>query len=268
VTGLGRVSNDPAERGQARRLAFLIELFRESSSPYINRFLSADTIVPGYANPQNLNRYSYVKNNPLRYIDPSGHKPACGEYGEECGEDELNALIGGGGNHVENMETSEEGEDFIKYWEDDDYANYPYPDGGGNCTIGWGHFLKKNGCSGWPNKTWYYDKENPHPLSSMEAENFFQDDITNAENIIQDTVTADLTQAQFDALVSYIFNVGGDKFKDKGIPKLINSGDYEGAASAIASGPITSGEPPVTFDKLKERRQAEAALFLNGTYVP
>jgi RHS repeat-associated protein len=43
-------------------------------SPYINRFLSADTIVPGYANPQNLNRYSYVVNNPLRYIDPSGHR--------------------------------------------------------------------------------------------------------------------------------------------------------------------------------------------------
>ena len=51
----------------------LFELFRESSSPYINRFLSADTIVPGYANPQNLNRYSYVTNNPLRYIDPTGH---------------------------------------------------------------------------------------------------------------------------------------------------------------------------------------------------
>jgi RHS repeat-associated protein len=43
-------------------------------SPYINRFLSADTIVPGYANPQNLNRYSYVTNNPLRYTDPTGHE--------------------------------------------------------------------------------------------------------------------------------------------------------------------------------------------------
>lgn len=35
-------------------------------SPYINRFLSADTIVPRYANPQALNRYSYVFGNPLR----------------------------------------------------------------------------------------------------------------------------------------------------------------------------------------------------------
>ena len=29
--------------------------------------------MPGYSNPQNLNRYSYVTNNPLRYTDPTGH---------------------------------------------------------------------------------------------------------------------------------------------------------------------------------------------------
>ena len=75
-----------------------------SLSPYINRFLSADTIVPNPANPQNLNRYSYVTNNPLRYVDPTGHKPACGAYGEECSEDELVALTGGGntGNSSDN----------------------------------------------------------------------------------------------------------------------------------------------------------------------
>ena len=50
----------------------------QSSSPYINQFLSADTIVQSFANPQNLNRYSYVTNNPLRYIDPTGHSADCG----------------------------------------------------------------------------------------------------------------------------------------------------------------------------------------------
>ncbi len=44
-------------------------------SPKLGRFLSADTIVPGFANPQNLNRFSYVLNNPLRYVDPTGHRP-------------------------------------------------------------------------------------------------------------------------------------------------------------------------------------------------
>jgi hypothetical protein len=43
--------------------------------PYLNRFISPDTIVPDFANPQSLNRYSYVIGNPLNYRDPSGHTP-------------------------------------------------------------------------------------------------------------------------------------------------------------------------------------------------
>lgn len=41
--------------------------------PQIGRFISADTIVPDPSNPQDLNRYSYVGNNPLTYSDPTGH---------------------------------------------------------------------------------------------------------------------------------------------------------------------------------------------------
>lgn len=41
--------------------------------PKLARFISADTIVPDPRNPQSLNRYSYVINNPLSYIDPTGH---------------------------------------------------------------------------------------------------------------------------------------------------------------------------------------------------
>ncbi len=42
-------------------------------APYINRFISADTIVPDPTNPQNFNRYSYGYNNPVKYSDPTGH---------------------------------------------------------------------------------------------------------------------------------------------------------------------------------------------------
>jgi RHS repeat-associated protein len=41
--------------------------------PVIGRFISADSIVPKPGDPQSLNRYSYARNNPLYYVDPSGH---------------------------------------------------------------------------------------------------------------------------------------------------------------------------------------------------
>ena len=45
--------------------------------PDIGRFISADIIVPNPRNPQDLNRYGYARNNPLKYIDPSGHDIDC-----------------------------------------------------------------------------------------------------------------------------------------------------------------------------------------------
>ncbi|HSO13064.1 MAG TPA: RHS repeat-associated core domain-containing protein, partial [Anaerolineales bacterium] len=44
-------------------------------SPYLNQFTQPDSIVPDPSNPQDWNRYSYARNNPLKYTDPSGHNP-------------------------------------------------------------------------------------------------------------------------------------------------------------------------------------------------
>ncbi len=43
--------------------------------PVLARWTSPDSIVPDPGNPQNLNRYSYVLGNPVRYTDPDGHSP-------------------------------------------------------------------------------------------------------------------------------------------------------------------------------------------------
>ena len=41
-------------------------------SAALGRFLSADPLVVAPGDPQMLDRYAYVRNNPLRYVDPSG----------------------------------------------------------------------------------------------------------------------------------------------------------------------------------------------------
>jgi len=55
-------------------------------SPYINRFIQPDSIIPGSTNPQAFNRYSYVFGNPIKYKDPSGHGVDCG-IGMGCVKD-------------------------------------------------------------------------------------------------------------------------------------------------------------------------------------
>jgi RHS repeat-associated protein len=42
-------------------------------SPYLNRFVQPDSILPDPSNPQAFNRYSYVLNSPIIHNDPTGH---------------------------------------------------------------------------------------------------------------------------------------------------------------------------------------------------
>ena len=64
-----------------RGLLFLRARYYE---PYLNRFISPDTIVPDYAFPPSIHRYSYVYNNAVNYTDPSGLR--CLFFDENCDE--------------------------------------------------------------------------------------------------------------------------------------------------------------------------------------
>jgi len=54
----------------------LIQMGARWYDPEVGRWISPDTIVPDPSSPQQFNRFSYVSNNPLKFIDPTGH---CGE---------------------------------------------------------------------------------------------------------------------------------------------------------------------------------------------
>lgn len=63
-------------------------------SPFLRRFTQPDTIIQNVYDPQSLNRYSYVRNNPLKYTDPEGHWPHIG-LGAAIG-----AIVGAGASMV------------------------------------------------------------------------------------------------------------------------------------------------------------------------
>ena len=87
------------------------------------RFVSADSIIPGQldkagtANPQNLNRYSYVNNSPLRYTDPTGHMHGVGQPDGDMG------ISSSGGAGPEDAS----GGDDIGIWEGEGGATAPEP---------------------------------------------------------------------------------------------------------------------------------------------
>ncbi len=72
----GNLSTDRAFTGQiadeATGLAFYNARYYD---PTVGRFISPDSIVPSPLNGQDYNRYTYVRNNPVKYTDPTGNVP-------------------------------------------------------------------------------------------------------------------------------------------------------------------------------------------------
>ena len=71
----GVIPTDRLYTGQRQETFGLYDYRARYYHPALGRFVSADPVVPEPGNPQGLNRYAYVYNNPLRYVDGSGHLP-------------------------------------------------------------------------------------------------------------------------------------------------------------------------------------------------
>jgi len=71
----GTLATDFTFTGQRAESFGLMDYHARFYDPYINRWIQPDTIIPDPANPQSLNRFSYVLGNPVKFRDPSGHIP-------------------------------------------------------------------------------------------------------------------------------------------------------------------------------------------------
>jgi RHS repeat-associated protein len=94
----GTMPTDIGYTGQRLDATGLMFYHARYYSSAVGRFISADTLVPGASNPQNWNRYAYVTNNPLKYIDPTGHGPTpYDEGGQWDGEEDTGSVTQGTG---------------------------------------------------------------------------------------------------------------------------------------------------------------------------
>lgn len=84
-------------------------------------------------------------------------------------------------------------------------------------------------------------------------------DLKWVEKSIADNVKAPLTQNQYDALCSLIFNIGASAFSSSTVLRKLNAKDYSGAADAFLMWKKAGND----LNILLPRRQRERALFLS-----
>ncbi len=117
-------------------------------------------------------------------------------------------------------------------------------------TIGWGH-----------TKTAYEGMV----IDEARAEQLLRSDILWVESAINSSVTKPITQNQFDALASLIYNIGATNFRRSSVLRKLNEGDYQGAANAFLMWNKQRNKKTGKMDVLNglvKRRNEERELFL------
>lgn len=133
--------------------------------------------------------------------------------------------------------------DMIKGFEG--FRAYPYTCPGGSLTIGYGTTVK-------PGQYTSVTKE--------QAEAMLRKSISGFERSIKNLVKVPLSQNQYDALVSFTYNVGAGSLKRSTLLKKLNSGDYQGAADELLRFTKSNGK---VLQGLVKRRERERNLFLS-----
>lgn len=140
------------------------------------------------------------------------------------------------------MKISKNGINFIQTFEGVRYE--AYQDSIGVWTIGYGHTA---------------DVYEGMSITPEQATQYLADDLCKFEGYVDSYVTVPLTQNQFDALVSFCYNLGGGNLHKSDVLSLLNSGQYDQAADAILEWDHAGGRE---LPGLTRRRRAERDLFL------
>lgn len=140
------------------------------------------------------------------------------------------------------MRTSDTGVDLIKEFEG--FRAMAYLDAANVPTIGYGH--TKGVKLG-------------QAIAEAEAEAFLRDDLADAEGAVLRLVKVPLSQNEFDALVSFTFNVGQGNLGKSTLLRKLNAGDRAGAAAEFGKWVNAAGRQ---LAGLVRRREAERKLFL------
>ena len=153
------------------------------------------------------------------------------------------------------METSQRGIDLIKRYEG--FISKAYLCPANKITIGWGHCSK--------------DLKLGQTITEKEAENLLKKDLRKFESKLNYSLQHDnvtLNQNQFDACISFIFNLGFSAFIFSTLYKKLKKGDYAGASEEFMKWVYITKTDPETGERFKiklkgleTRRKSEQELF-------
>lgn len=149
------------------------------------------------------------------------------------------------------MKTGKKGLDLIKEFEG--WYPDPYLDPIGLATIGYGFTYYLPGRK----KVTLKDK----PLTKAQGDPMLKEILANYENDVLRMVKKPLTQNQFDALVSFTYNLGGDNLSKSTLLKKVNKDPNDPTISAEFMKWVNAGGKP--FKGLIRRRKAEADLYFS-----
>lgn len=147
---------------------------------------------------------------------------------------------------------SEDGLSFIAEHEGIRYNLYNDP--AGHCTIGIGHLVHKGNCDASDTS----EQEFLEGITRDQAFELLRSDVAVAEQAVNAYVTVPLTQSQFDALVSFAYNVGSGNFKNSDLLTKLNKGEYDSVPSELNKWVHGGGK---VLPGLITRRSDEGALF-------